>query len=72
MDGAEPKANEVIVDDAEIVAVKIAPDDRNEGRGDDDRQEKGEPEEIEQDGGHLAIERQSEEHPHADVSGHGE
>ena len=39
MDGREAEADQVVVDDAEIVAVEIAPDDRDERRGDDDRQE---------------------------------
>ena len=72
MDRAEAEPDEVVVDDAEIVAVEIAPDDRDEGRGDDDRQEIGEPEEIEQDGGHRAIERQRKQQADADVAGHGE
>ena len=69
--GAEAEANEVVIDDAEIVAVEVAPDDRDEGRRDDHRQKVGEPEEIEQDGRHPPVQRQREQHADANVAGHG-
>src|SRR5271155_4836576 len=72
MDGAEAEPDEVVVDDAEIVAVEVAPDDRDEGCGDDHGQEKGEAEEVEKHRWHLTIERQREKHAHRDVARYGE
>ena len=43
--GGKAEPDQVVVDDPEVVAVEIAPDDRDEGGGDDHRQEEGEPEE---------------------------
>ena len=67
-----PTSAEEVVDDAEIVAEEIAPDDRDEGRRDDHRQEEGEPEEVEQPARHRAVERQREEQADRDVEGHRE
>ena len=72
MDWGETEPDKVVIDDAEIVAVEIAPDDRHEGCGDDDRQEEGEPEQVEQDGRHLAVEREREQHADANIAGHCE
>ena len=69
VDRREAEANEVVIDDAEIVAIEVAPDDRDEGGGDDHWQKIGEAEEIEQDRRHLAVEGEREQHADADVSG---
>ena len=72
MDRSKAEPDQVVVDDAEIVAVEIAPDDRDERGGDDHRQEIGEPEQIEQERGHRAIEGQREQKSDGDVSRHCE
>ena len=44
MNWSQAKPDQVIVDDAKIVSVEIAPHDRDEGGGDDHRQKIGEAE----------------------------
>src|SRR5689334_2564679 len=72
MDRREAELDEVVVDDAEIVAVEIAPDNRDEGGGDDHWQEIGEAEQIEEERRHRAIEGEREQKSDGDVSGHRE
>ena len=72
MDRSKAEPDQVIVDDAEIVAVEITPHDRDESGGDDHRQKIGEPEQIEEERGHRAIEGQGEQKSDGDVSRHRE
>ena len=72
MDRRQSETDQIVVDDAEIVAVEIAPDDRDEGRGDNDGQKIGQTKQIEQRGRHRAIERERKQHADADIAGHGE
>jgi hypothetical protein len=72
MDRSEAKPDQIVVYDAEIVAVEIAPDDRDKGGGDDHRQEIREAEQVEEERGHRAIEGEREQEPYGDISRHGE
>ena len=66
--GQADQAQEII-DDAKVVGEKIAPDDRDEGGGDDHRQEESQPEEVEQPSRHRAVERHRQQQTDRDVEG---
>src|ERR1700726_3380484 len=70
MDRSEAEPDQVVVDDAEIVAVEIAPDDRYEGGGNDHREKVGEAEQIEKERRHCAIQGECEKKSNRDVSRH--
>ena len=70
MDRGESEPDQVVIDDAEVVAVKIAPYDRDEGSGDDHRKEIGEAEQIEKERGHRAVKGEREQKSDGDVSRH--
>src|SRR5262245_44758037 len=70
MDRRDAEPGEVIVDDAEVITIKITPHDRDEGSGDDHRQKIGKPEQVKQERGHRAIESERKQESDNDVSCH--